>query len=108
MDIKAHFIREHVENGLVKLVFVRSEENVADGFTKSGSREEYLINFKYLRNVCHDNGLTWQGRVLRFGFIFLCLIFMNGYVECMINIFDTLVESGYVSSKLWILNIEVI
>ena len=58
LDIKAHFIREHVEDGLVKLIFVRSEDNVADGFTKSGSRVEYLRNFRYLRNVCHDNGLT--------------------------------------------------
>ena len=58
LDIKTHFIREHVEDGLVKLIFVRSEDNVADGFTKSGSREEYLRNFRYLRNVCHDNGLT--------------------------------------------------
>ena len=58
LDIKTHFIREHVEDGLVKLIFVISEDNVADGFTKSGSRVEYLRNFRYLRNVCHDNGLT--------------------------------------------------
>ena len=58
LDIKEHFIRHHVENGQIKLIFVRSEDNVADWFTKSGSKEDYKRNFKYLRNVCHDNGLS--------------------------------------------------
>jgi len=58
LDIKTHFIRHHVENGKIKLLFVKSEENVADGFTKSGSKEDYKRNFRYLRNVCHDNGLS--------------------------------------------------
>ena len=58
LDIKVHFIRSYVENGTVKIIFVKLSENVDDGFTKSGSYEEYCRNFKYLKNVCYDNGLS--------------------------------------------------
>ena len=58
LDIKTHFIRHHVENGQIKLLFVKSEENFADGFTKSRTKEDYKRNFRYLRNVYHDNGLS--------------------------------------------------
>ena len=58
LDIKCHFIRDYVEDGVVKIIFVKSSENVADGFTKSGSHEEYCRNFKYLKSVCSDNGLS--------------------------------------------------
>ena len=58
LDIKDHFIRNNVDSGVVKVNFVRSKMNVADGFTKCGSSEDYARNFKCLRNVCHDNGLS--------------------------------------------------
>ena len=34
IDIKYHFIREHVMNGIVELHFVPSEKQIADIFTK--------------------------------------------------------------------------
>ena len=34
IDIKYHFIREHVMNGIVELHFVPSEKQLADNFTK--------------------------------------------------------------------------
>ena len=34
IDVKYHFIREYVEDGMVKVVFVKSEENDADIWTK--------------------------------------------------------------------------
>ena len=34
IDIKYHFIREHVMNGTVELHFVQSEKQLADIFTK--------------------------------------------------------------------------
>ena len=34
IDIKFHFIRSHIENGNVKLMYISSEENLADIFTK--------------------------------------------------------------------------
>ncbi|GJX69056.1 retrovirus-related pol polyprotein from transposon TNT 1-94 [Tanacetum coccineum] len=46
IDIKFHFIKEHVENGVIKLYFVNTEYQLADIFTKSLAREriEFLIN----------------------------------------------------------------
>ena len=38
IDIRYHFIREHVVDGMVKIIFIRSEENDADFFTKNVSR----------------------------------------------------------------------
>ena len=37
VDIRAHFVRQYVEDGVVKIIFVRSEENKADTFTKNVS-----------------------------------------------------------------------
>jgi hypothetical protein len=34
MDIRQHFIREYIEDDIIKLKFIRSEENDADQFTK--------------------------------------------------------------------------
>nr|GEX97707.1 retrovirus-related Pol polyprotein from transposon TNT 1-94 [Tanacetum cinerariifolium] len=46
IDIRYHFIKEHVENGVIKLYFVNSEYQLADIFTKALGREriEFLIN----------------------------------------------------------------
>ena len=42
IDIKYHFIREQVENGMVEIVFVRSEENDADIFTKNVGKMAFM------------------------------------------------------------------
>nr|GEV52660.1 retrovirus-related Pol polyprotein from transposon TNT 1-94 [Tanacetum cinerariifolium] len=46
MDIRYHFIKEHVENGVIKLYFANTEYQLADIFTKALGREriEFLIN----------------------------------------------------------------
>ncbi|GJR01519.1 retrovirus-related pol polyprotein from transposon TNT 1-94 [Tanacetum coccineum] len=46
IDIRYHFIKEQVENGVVELYFVRTEYQLADIFTKALCREriEFLIN----------------------------------------------------------------
>ncbi|GJW83181.1 copia protein [Tanacetum coccineum] len=46
IDIRFHFIKEHVENGMIKLYFVNMEYQLADIFTKPLCREriEFLIN----------------------------------------------------------------
>ncbi|GKG41714.1 hypothetical protein Tco_0473465 [Tanacetum coccineum] len=46
IDIKFHFIKEHVENGVIELYFVNMEYQLADIFTKAFGREriEFLIN----------------------------------------------------------------
>ncbi|GJW65654.1 retrovirus-related pol polyprotein from transposon TNT 1-94 [Tanacetum coccineum] len=44
IDVRYHFIKEHVENGIVELFFVRTEYQLADMFTKALSEDR----FKYL------------------------------------------------------------
>ncbi|GKE96630.1 hypothetical protein Tco_1581485 [Tanacetum coccineum] len=46
IDIRYHFIKEQVENGIVELYFVRTEYQLADIFTKPLPRERFnfLIN----------------------------------------------------------------
>nr|GEV69179.1 reverse transcriptase domain-containing protein [Tanacetum cinerariifolium] len=46
IDIKYHFIKEHVENGVIELYFVNTEYQLAGIFTKVLCREriEFLIN----------------------------------------------------------------
>ena len=48
--VKQHFIREYTVDGVVQIEFVRSEENLADPFTKNVSRELYKKHSaKYLK-----------------------------------------------------------
>ncbi|GKB15854.1 putative ribonuclease H-like domain-containing protein [Tanacetum coccineum] len=46
IDIRFHFIKEHVENGVIELYFVNTEYQLADIFTKALARGriEFLIN----------------------------------------------------------------
>ncbi|GJX88810.1 hypothetical protein Tco_0340824 [Tanacetum coccineum] len=46
IDIRYHFIKEQVENGVVELYFVRMEYQLADIFTKALAREcfEFLLS----------------------------------------------------------------
>nr|GEU91922.1 retrovirus-related Pol polyprotein from transposon TNT 1-94 [Tanacetum cinerariifolium] len=46
IDIRYHFIKEHVENGVIELYFVNTEYQLADIFTKALGREriEFLLN----------------------------------------------------------------
>ncbi|GJU94502.1 hypothetical protein Tco_1319258 [Tanacetum coccineum] len=46
IDIRFHFIEEHVENGVIELYFVNTEYQLADIFTKGLAREriKFLIN----------------------------------------------------------------
>nr|GEV23677.1 hypothetical protein [Tanacetum cinerariifolium] len=46
IDIRYHFIKDHVENGVIKLYFVNTEYQLADIFTKALGREriEFFIN----------------------------------------------------------------
>ncbi|GJU33387.1 integrase, catalytic region, zinc finger, CCHC-type containing protein [Tanacetum coccineum] len=52
IDIRFHFIKEQVENGVVELYFVNTEYQLADIFTKALGREriEFLINNMGMRS----------------------------------------------------------
>jgi hypothetical protein len=41
IDTRYHFVREYIEDGIVKVIFVRSEENDADIFTKNLNTETF-------------------------------------------------------------------
>ena len=41
IDTRYHFVREYVEDGIIKVRFVRSEENHADIFTKNLNSEKF-------------------------------------------------------------------
>ena len=41
IDVRYHFIREYVVDGMVEIMFVRSEDNDPDIFTKNVSKETY-------------------------------------------------------------------
>ncbi|GJV78674.1 retrovirus-related pol polyprotein from transposon TNT 1-94 [Tanacetum coccineum] len=53
IDIIFHFIKEHVENGVIELYFVNTEYQLADIFTKALAREriEFLINKLGMRSL---------------------------------------------------------
>ncbi|GJT98977.1 retrovirus-related pol polyprotein from transposon TNT 1-94 [Tanacetum coccineum] len=53
IDIRFHFIKEHVENGVIELYFVNTEYQLADIFTKALGREriKFLINKLGMRRV---------------------------------------------------------
>ena len=42
VDIKAHFVREYVSKGIVKIVFVKSENNDSDIWTKNTDCKTYV------------------------------------------------------------------
>ncbi|GJY22990.1 hypothetical protein Tco_0396648 [Tanacetum coccineum] len=46
IDIRYHFIKEHIEKGIIELYFVRTEYQLADLFTKDLPKErfEYLVH----------------------------------------------------------------
>ncbi|GKF56053.1 hypothetical protein Tco_0166393, partial [Tanacetum coccineum] len=62
IDIRFHFIKEQVENGVVELYFVNTEYQLADIVTKSLGREriEFLINKLGMRSFTPKTSNNWQ------------------------------------------------
>nr|GEZ43959.1 retrovirus-related Pol polyprotein from transposon TNT 1-94 [Tanacetum cinerariifolium] len=56
IDIRCHFIKEHVDNGVIELYFVNTEYQLADIFTKALGREriELLINKLGMRSFTSE------------------------------------------------------
>ena len=52
IDVRYHFIREYVVDGMVEIVLVPSEENDSDIFTESVSKETYVRHLeKFMMDV---------------------------------------------------------
>nr|GFD10313.1 retrovirus-related Pol polyprotein from transposon TNT 1-94 [Tanacetum cinerariifolium] len=56
IDIRYHFIKEQVENGVIELYFVNTEYQLADLFTKALGRDriEFLINKLGMRSFTSE------------------------------------------------------
>nr|GEV10613.1 uncharacterized mitochondrial protein AtMg00810-like [Tanacetum cinerariifolium] len=56
IDIRYHFIKEHVKNGVIKLYFVSTKYQLADIFTKAPGREriEFLIKKLGMRSFTSE------------------------------------------------------
>nr|GEZ03648.1 retrotransposon protein, putative, Ty1-copia subclass [Tanacetum cinerariifolium] len=56
IDIRYHFIKEHVENGVIELYFVNTEYQLADIFTKALGRKRiaFLINKLGMRSFTRE------------------------------------------------------
>ena len=49
IDVHYHFVRNYMEEGTVKIIFVQSEDNYADVFTKNVGEQVYAKHtFKFM------------------------------------------------------------
>jgi hypothetical protein len=56
IDTRYQFIQEHIEEGLIQIVFARTSENDADIFTKNVNKETYEKHFVTFLEM--ENGVT--------------------------------------------------
>jgi hypothetical protein len=61
IDIRYHFVREHVEYGLIKIVFVKSSISDADMFTKNVGKETYEKHVNKFLGKMQDSNLEYRG-----------------------------------------------
>ena len=59
IDVRAHFLREYIENGVLKVEFIRTEDNDADIFTKNTADELFHLharkNVEVIPALLEDN-----------------------------------------------------
>ncbi|GJT57568.1 retrovirus-related pol polyprotein from transposon TNT 1-94 [Tanacetum coccineum] len=88
IDVRYHFIKEHVEKGIVELFFVGTEYQLADLFTKalSEDRFKYLVRRLGMRwNV--DSKMNWE------------FLQMNLLDPSNINLYKTTVVAAIIPSE---------
>jgi hypothetical protein len=61
IDTRYHFVREHVEDGLIKIVFVKLSTNDADMFTKNVGKEAYEKHVNKFLGKMEDSNLEYRG-----------------------------------------------
>ena len=67
IDTRYHFVREYIENGILKIVFVKSEDNDADIMTKNLCIRLYDKHQRAIMNCswCQEKEEgCWEARVL--------------------------------------------
>jgi len=63
VDTRYHFVREQVADKIVEIVFVKTDENKADGFTKnikSEVFEKHRKDFVWDKEECGNTALSYQ------------------------------------------------
>jgi hypothetical protein len=55
IDVRVHFVRQYIEDGIFKIVFVKSEDNDADIFTKNTSEEIFEEQSNKIVEVIKNN-----------------------------------------------------
>lgn len=58
VDLRYHFLREYVEEGFLRIIFVRTANNVSDGFTKNVTADTHINHMDHFvakREWCRDN-----------------------------------------------------
>jgi hypothetical protein len=58
VDTRYHFVQEFIEDGFIKMKFVRSVENYSDLFTKNVDQELYA---KHTKKFLEDSGVHNTG-----------------------------------------------
>ncbi|GJR61263.1 hypothetical protein Tco_1503425 [Tanacetum coccineum] len=62
IDVRYHFIKEQMENGIVELYFVRTEYQLADIFTKPLPRERFNFFARYEKHISENAKTSDRGR----------------------------------------------
>ncbi|GJU57567.1 retrovirus-related pol polyprotein from transposon TNT 1-94 [Tanacetum coccineum] len=67
IDVRYHFIKEKVENGVVELYFVKTEYQLADIFTKALARErfEFLLSWLEMKSMSLETLKSLADGILR-------------------------------------------
>jgi hypothetical protein len=61
IDTRYHVVREHVKDGLIKIVFVKSSTNDADMFTKNVGKEAYEKHVNKFLGKMEDSNFEYRG-----------------------------------------------
>jgi hypothetical protein len=67
IDIRHNFVRKYVDEGFLKIIFVKSEDSLSDGYTKNTSIEIYerhhgeLVTDKSYIEHNNHNSYDWKG-----------------------------------------------
>ena len=49
VDTRYHFVREYIEKGVLKVIFVKSKDNVADIMTKNLPKQDFVRHVESLK-----------------------------------------------------------
>jgi hypothetical protein len=62
IDIRHNFVRQYVDEGFLKIIFVKSEDNLSDGYTKNTSIDiyerhhgEFVVDKSYIEHDHHNS-----------------------------------------------------